>query len=257
MKLWKKPQSNSPDQQVSEAPYVDLSPYLSEHLQQRRSRIRRFFTRPSMKLLLNTHVEGKDNVEGIEGAYILIPNHQSHLDAPMIFSLLPDFLNERLATGAAADYFFRKKTIAKLTSLFFNTYPIERKGRPRPANQPNAAGMTGRLLKEGVPILVFPEGTRSRTGEIGDYKPGAAALAQKNNVPLIPIAMVGGHDAMPVGSIFPKLRSRVYLYIGKPMYSHEGETANAFMDRTFDAIKAMIRESSAYPAKADGTSYFN
>jgi 1-acyl-sn-glycerol-3-phosphate acyltransferase len=181
-----------------------------------------------LRALVNAKVFGEENVEGLEGAFILIPNHTSHLDAPMVFSLLPDFLTERLATGAAADYFYRRKGVAEMTSLFFNTYPIERKGKPRAPGQPNAAGMTGRLLRAGVPILVFPEGTRSRSGELGVPKPGAAALAQKVGVPLVPIAMAGGHEAMPVGKLVPRFRSKVALYIGRPMHSREGARPEDF-----------------------------
>lgn len=111
-----------------------LDDYHSEGKRKVRSAVRKVFTRPAMKALLGATVWGEENVEGLDGAYIVVGNHSSHLDAPMVFSLLPNHMTERLATGAAADYFYRKKGIAKLTSIFFNTYPIERKeerGRER------------------------------------------------------------------------------------------------------------------------------
>ncbi len=237
--------------------YTSLGPYLDAARARRRHRVRSLVTRPGLRALVNAKVFGEENVEGLEGAFILIPNHTSHLDAPMVFSLLPDFLTERLATGAAADYFYRRKGVAEMTSLFFNTYPIERKGKPRAPGQPNAAGMTGRLLRAGVPILVFPEGTRSRSGELGVPKPGAAALAQKVGVPLVPIAMAGGHEAMPVGKLVPRFRSKVALYIGRPMHSREGERPEDFMARAFEAISLMLDQESAYPVRADGTSAFD
>ena len=129
-----------------------LDPYLNKGRAKRRQLVRRFITRPVISTVVRPTVLGEDNVADLEGGFVMIPNHSSHLDAPMVFSLLPDSLTERLATGAAADYFYRRKFISSLTSLFFNTYPIERKSkRPGPA-----AGMTGRLLRAGVPILVFP-----------------------------------------------------------------------------------------------------
>lgn len=236
--------------------YTSLEPYLDESKAKRRHRVRSLVTRPALNAMVNATVLGEENVADLEGAFILVPNHQSHLDAPMVFSLLPDSITEKLATGAAADYFYRRKGIAEMTSLFFNTYPIERKGKPRPAGQPNAAGMTGRLLRAGVPILVFPEGTRSRTGELGTPKPGAAALAQKVGVPLVPIAMSGGHEAMPVGKMMPKFRSKVALYIGKPMYSREGEEPADFMARAFEAISLMLEQETPNPVREDGTSPF-
>ncbi|WP_353065308.1 lysophospholipid acyltransferase family protein [Arcanobacterium hippocoleae] len=186
-----------------------------------RKLVRSVLTRPAIKTLLQTKVEGKENADGLTGAFIVVGNHSSHLDAPMVFSLLPDQITANLATGAAADYFYRRRGISKLTSLFFNTYPVERSGKA--TKQPGAAvGMTGRLLRDGIPILLFPEGTRSRDGHLGQFKPGAAALAIKFNVPILPLAMTGGGEAMPVGASFPKLNHpEVAMYIGKPMWAEK------------------------------------
>ena len=136
--------------------------YLDEKKAKRRHRVRRYMTRPVMSTYLKTEVLGEENVKGLEGAFILVPNHSSHLDAPMVFSLLPDWITEKLATGAAADYFYRKRGISSLTSVFFNTYPILRKGKRESVEHSKAAGMTGRLLRAGVPILVFPEALAQR-----------------------------------------------------------------------------------------------
>lgn len=231
-----------------------LDHYLSEKRAKRRHRVRKFMTRPTISTLLKTEVLGEENVRGLEGAFILVPNHSSHLDAPMVFSLLPDWMTEKLATGAAADYFYRKRGISRLTSIFFNSYPIERKNK---GNGPSrSAGMTGRLLRAGVPILVFPEGTRSRSGQLNTPKAGAAALSISVGVPLVPIAMLGGHEAMPVGKAFPKLRSEVCLFIGRPMRALPGESAQDFMDRTFRAISLMLEQRTAHPVNEDGTSPF-
>ncbi|MBR5950407.1 MAG: 1-acyl-sn-glycerol-3-phosphate acyltransferase [Actinomycetaceae bacterium] len=236
---------------------VSLDPYLDGSRAKRRHLVRKGFTRPALRALVKPRVYGEENVENLEGAFILIPNHQSHLDAPMVFSLLPDSITERLAAGAAADYFYRRKGVSALTSLFFNTYPIERKDKPRSPNQPNASGMTGRLLRAGVPLLIFPEGTRSRDGKIGKFRAGAAALAQKVGVPLVPLAMNGGHEAMPVGSVVPKFRAEVTLYIGKPMYSRAGESPEDFMARVFRVIEAMLEQKTAHPLDSDGNSLFD
>lgn len=72
--------------------------------------------------------------------------------------------------------------------------------------------MTGRLLRAGVPILVFPEGTRSRDGKMGTPKPGAAALAIKAGFRSFQLVMSGGHEAMPVGAAFPKVGSEVFPF---------------------------------------------
>ncbi|AWE41663.1 MULTISPECIES: lysophospholipid acyltransferase family protein [unclassified Actinobaculum] len=237
-------------------PLEPIDRYLDEGRMRRRRRVRKLVTRPVISTVVRPTVLGEENIEGLKGAFILVPNHSSHLDAPMVFSLLPDSLTERLATGAAADYFYRRKGISALTSLFFNSYPIERAGHRRGKERGQAAGMTGRLLRAGVPILVFPEGSRSRNGEIGAFKPGAAALSLKVGVPIVPIAMAGGHEAMPVGSVFPKVGSEVFLFIGAPMYGKEGESAEEFMARVVQAITLMLEQRSAHPIDDDGTSPF-
>ena len=229
-----------------------LDRYSDEQLRKRRHRVRKLITRPVISTVVRATVMGEENIEGLDGAFLVIPNHQSHLDAPMVFSLLPDQITERLATGAAADYFYRRRFISKLTSLFFNSYPIERKGKAG-----RAKGMTGRLLRAGVPILVFPEGTRSRDGKLGTFKAGAAALSIHADVPIVPIAMSGGHEAMPVGSFFPHIGSPVFLYIGRPMWAMEGEEPEQFMARVVRAIEAMLEQASAHPEMEDGRSPFD
>ncbi|MDP9806189.1 1-acyl-sn-glycerol-3-phosphate acyltransferase [Trueperella bonasi] len=225
-----------------------LDDYHSESKKNMRRGVRKFLTRPVIKSVLDTSVSGQHNVEGLEGAYIVVGNHSSHLDAPMVFTLLPDHMTDQLATGAAADYFYRKPTISKLTSLFFNTYPIERKVDPRDPNAGRAKGMTSRLLRAGIPILIFPEGTRSRTGELGEFKTGAAALAMKFDVPIVPLAMSGGHEAMPVGAVLPTPnRPPVSMYIGKPMKAREGESAEDFTGRVRRHIIEMLDQETANP----------
>ncbi|XCB30807.1 lysophospholipid acyltransferase family protein [Arcanobacterium hippocoleae] len=225
-----------------------LADYHSAVKRNMRKAVRAIVTRPTIKTLLKTKVEGAENAAELSGAFVVVGNHTSHLDAPMVFSLLPNNVTQNLATGAAADYFYRRRGISKLTSLFFNTYPVERPGK-KTLKPGAAAGMTGRLLRDGIPILLFPEGTRSRDGSLGKFKPGAAALAIKFDVPVLPIAMAGGSEAMPVGASFPKLNHpEVALYIGKPMRALSGENAEEFTERIRAHIAAMLTQESANPA---------
>ena len=135
----------------------------------------------------------------------MVSNHSSHLDAPLLIGALPRQLARYVAAGAAADYFFDVWWRKGLTALFFNAFPVDRTGLR------GKRGMATSLLDDGVPLLLFPEGTRSRTGEMGNFKPGAAALCISRDVPCLPVALVGASDAMPRGASWPRQGSAAGL----------------------------------------------
>jgi 1-acyl-sn-glycerol-3-phosphate acyltransferase len=183
------------------------------------------------KTLVTVTVRGQENVRDITGGYVVVANHSSHLDTPLIMGGLPRHMVRYLAAGAAADYFFDVWWRRGLTALFFNAFPVQR----------TAGGIRSisakSLLGRGIPLLVFPEGTRSKDGNFGQFKPGAAALASSCNVPCIPVALVGVYIAHPRGTNWPKRgRLPVGVVIGEPMHALPGENPVDFTAR----IKAEI-----------------
>jgi 1-acyl-sn-glycerol-3-phosphate acyltransferase len=182
--------------------------------------------RGAVNLLVDIQVHGAELLENVEAPFIVVSNHSSHLDTPLIFNTLPHRLSKNLATGAAADYWFDKKLKGTVTSLFFNTYPVERKGlRTR-------KGLTGQLLDEGIPLLIFPEGTRSRTGAIGRFTPGVAALSISHDIPVLPVAIVGAFAAWPYYQTVPPTgRPDVHVVFGYPLTPIPGEIAHQFAER--------------------------
>jgi len=211
-------------------------------------RMRRFAQRIILRGVINSvvsiQVEGKENVDGLKGPFILVANHSSHLDAPVLISSLPYSLTKNLATAVAADYFYSQKWRSTLTSVFFNSYPVERDGRRSSGGRggkPKRAGLSISLLRQDVPLLIFPEGTRSRTGEMAGFKPGAAALARALRVPVVPVGLIGAHDAMPVGRSWPKPgRQPVRLLIGQPVRVQSGEALTDLNDRIEQRVRAMV-----------------
>ncbi|MFC6360233.1 lysophospholipid acyltransferase family protein [Luteococcus peritonei] len=182
--------------------------------------------KPAVWRLVDVQVHGTEHLDGLEGAYIAVANHSSHLDAPLIMGSLPRRLSQYLATGAAADYFFDRWWKAAPTALFFNAFPVDRKGTR------GRKGMAGNLLSDGVPLLLFPEGTRSRTGEMAPFKPGAAALCISRNVPAVPVALVGAYAAWPYKqNTPPRNRPTVHVVFGHPMMPQPGEIAHQFNER--------------------------
>ncbi|NQX33417.1 1-acyl-sn-glycerol-3-phosphate acyltransferase [Herbiconiux sp. VKM Ac-2851] len=186
----------------------------------------RMLLKPVVWSITRVSVHGHDAVKGVQGAFIAVANHSSHLDAPLIMCALPRRMGRYLAAGAAADYFFDIWWRRILTALFFNAFPIDRTGTAQ------KHGVSKKLLSRGVPLLVFPEGTRSKTGEMADFKAGAAALSLACDVPLVPVALVGASAAMPRGRNWPiPGRPPVAVIFGEPMIGLPGETPDQFSKR--------------------------
>lgn len=198
---------------------------------------------------LSVHTHGMRNLDGLKQPFVVVANHSSHLDAPLIFGALPRRLSKNLSAGAASDYFFDSWYRALPTALFFNSFPVERQGLR------NRRGMAGVLLNEGIPLLLFPEGTRSRTGAMASFKPGAAALSISRNVPVLPIALVGAYAAMPYGANVPVPgRPHVHVVFGRPLRAGPGEIAHQFSDRLYRYVVEMHDTTArAYgmPTQAD------
>lgn len=189
----------------------------------------------------NVDIRGRSRLRGVKGPFIVVANHSSHLDAPLIMGALPRPLARYLASGAAADYFFDVKWRTWLTALFFNAFPVD-----RGVGQRSRPGMSKGLLERGVPLLIFPEGSRSKTGEMGEFKPGAAALAISCDVPVIPVALVGANLAMPRGKSWPVPgRKPVTVECGAPMRAKKGETAEEFSGRLHAEITRMRADVAA------------
>jgi alkyldihydroxyacetonephosphate synthase len=124
-----------------------------------------------------------------------------------------------------------------MTTLFFNSYPVD-----RTSGSGSGAGLSTALLDQGVPLLIFPEGTRSRTGEPGRFKAGAASLARTSRIPVVPVAIVGAHQAMPVGTFWPRWGRRpVRVVVGAPVDTRrKGETLGTLNRRIAAAVLELM-----------------
>jgi 1-acyl-sn-glycerol-3-phosphate acyltransferase len=153
-----------------------------------------FALRPIMQYYVRQRVGGRQHHNAVEGPVVLVANHTSHLDTPAILRALPRRWRMRTAVLAAADYFYRSRLVAAFVSLLFNTVPVER--RPgRAPGEPTAH--LDRLIGQRWNLLIYPEGTRSRDGKLGSLHRGAAYIAAKHGLPIVPIRVSGTRPAMP------------------------------------------------------------
>ncbi len=143
-------------------------------------------------------VSGLENLPR-RGAMIFCANHTSHLDAAAILAALPRSIALEVTTVAARDVWGEKPWRELVSRVTTNSISLERKGD-------FAAGfrMLDKVLGEGRPIIIFPEGRRSLDGEMVEFKPGAAMLAVRNGVPIVPVCIEGAHEVMPVGRVWPQ-----------------------------------------------------
>ena len=201
--------------------------------------------KPFVWRVLHVQVHGTEHLEGLanDDAFVVVANHSSHFDAPLVIGALPTRLGQRISTAAAADYFFSHWYTAGPTQLFFNAFPVDRSGSR------NRKGMAGQLLTDHVPVFVFPEGTRSRTGGMSVFKPGAGALCISHRVPAVPVALVGAFAAWPAGTKrWQPGRPDVHVVFGSPMLPLPGEIAVAFSER----LRAKVIELHDTTARAYG-----
>ena len=207
--------------------------------------------KPLVWRLVRVTTKGEEDIKDLDAPFIAVANHSSHLDAPLVISALPYRLARYLAAGAAADYFFDVQWRKWLTTLFFNAFAIERNSEGK------RGGSSKALLERDVPLLIFPEGGRSKTGVMGKFKPGAAALSMATKVPCLPIALVGASAAMPRGVSWPKRgRYPVTVVFGAPMLAEAGETAENFSTRLAAEVRRLHETVSPMPAHSQkGTAH--
>lgn len=156
-------------------------------------------------------IEGLENLP-TEGPVVIVANHGSHLDTLLIGSAMPGALRSRFSPLAAGDTFFKDKVRSWLSSRFLNLKPLWRR-----RCHPNALmDLRRSLVSDESCLLVFPEGTRSRTGTMGRFKPGIGMLVAGTSIPVVPCFLDGTFDAWPPNRRLPR-RGTLRLRVGKPL----------------------------------------
>lgn len=156
------------------------------------------------KIFFNLGVFGRENFPK-EGAVIIAPNHASFLDPIIVGVGAP-----RKVNFLARDTLFRFGPLARLLYLV-NTSPIKRE-----AGDVNAFKSSLNKLSEGKAILIFPEGTRSRDGNLQEARSGIGFLQASSGAVVVPCYVKGTMEAWPRHSRFPKF-SPVSVYFGRPL----------------------------------------
>lgn len=162
--------------------------------------------------VLNTTIEGESNVPQHTN-FIVAPNHESHIDTGLVKKALGKDVAEQTVAVAAADYWFDTKYKRAYMNNFTTLVPIERTGSLR-----QSLRHVTRILNDGYNALIFPEGTRSTTGDIAEFKPVIGYLALNQKIGILPIYIWGTFEAYPKGMTIPKrdsIGAKVGAKVGK------------------------------------------
>jgi 1-acyl-sn-glycerol-3-phosphate acyltransferase len=142
---------------------------------------------------------------------IIVANHCSHIDTLCLLAALPLRKLHRAFPAAASDYFFQSVPRLWAAAILVNALPFARQARVR-----QSLSLCRELLANaGTILIIFPEGTRSTTGEVGEFKSGIGALVAGRDVAVVPCFIDGSFRAWPKGNRFPRPR-KVRLIVGTP-----------------------------------------
>lgn len=177
------------------------------------------------------------------GPFILCPNHESHLDVFWVASCLNPSQRGSLISFAKKEHFENPST--RLLASLAGAIPIDRQGDVLPAMR---AGHTA--LQAGRPLLIHPEGTRTRTGELLPFRRGPAKLALATGAPLIPVRIIGAYSIFPPHRRLPKLfmkkngdRRTLKIIFGAPIMppkDQQGWAAEKMLtDKLREAVEAL------------------
>ena len=182
-------------------------------------------------LLIPIKVTGEENVDPKQ-SYVFVANHQSFLDVFAVYGWLPNNFK-----------WLMKKEIRKVpfvgTACAVAGHIFVDRSNPRAALQ--SMDHIKKELVDGISTVIFPEGTRTKTGEMGRFKQGAFKIAMDMGLPVVPLSLGGFFKAMPSGQAFANPRACVSLHIGKPIDISQFNDINEAMEYLREQIASGLQ----------------
>ncbi len=182
-----------------------------------------------MNPLWRLRVEGRDRIPW-KGPAVLVANHLSLLDILVVYALFRPF------KWVAKAELFRLPFLG--WNMMLNDYVRIRRGDPESVRK--MMEHCRRHLARGTPVLLFPEGTRSRDGRLQAFKDGAFRLAHDAGCPVIPIAVSGTGEVLPKHGLVLRRRMRASVRVLSPIPASEHATSDALREAARAAIIAAL-----------------
>lgn len=174
----------------------------------------KIFLKPVVGKVFIKEVKGIENIP--KENFILASNHQSHLDIVICGYLCVP--RKFTYIGQTDRYVGSDAFLRNLVYFLGGVIPVNRKDD---LSKKEATKEAIRVLEKGYSLVIYPEGTRSRTGQIQEGKIGVAKISLKSKVQILPVGIRGTFELLPPGGGFPKLKKIVKVNIGKPLYFQE------------------------------------
>jgi 1-acyl-sn-glycerol-3-phosphate acyltransferase len=180
------------------------------------------------KILFRVRVEGREHVPR-RGAYVAAPSHRSILDVPFTA-----FITRRQIRFMSKKELLSTWIGRKLFGTLLGAIPVDRDGADR-----SALRAATNALEHGQPVCVFPEGTRNAGPVLGELHDGAAYLALKLGLPIVPVGIGGSEEILASGKVLPRVK-RVVVVVGPPIETQGRDGVRRRSDLTM--LTDMLRE---------------
>ena len=184
-------------------------------------------------------ITGRENVPKTT-PFVMVANHTSHLDCLVLAAAVPAHLRARFFPIAAGDHFFETPALSAFAAFVLNAIPMWRKNCGRQA----LATLRQRLIDGRTSYALFPEGTRSRTGEMASFRPGLGMLVAETDVPVLPCYLEGCFAAWPTSRKLPRPKKLV-LRIGQALVFNEHPNERAGWQQVAKDCEEAVKAQSS------------
>jgi long-chain acyl-CoA synthetase len=204
--------------------------------------------RPAVVLLGWPRIEGRENLRGQSGPFLVVSNHIGDIDVGFILTALPARLRHRLATATGGEALEALRSPAPDRRLLWrifdriqwtlgvsllNLFPL-----PREAGFRKSFAYAGEAVDRGYSVLVFPEGHHTVDGKINPFRAGIGLLAENLRIPVLPMRIDGLFELKKAGRKFAPPR-KIEVRIGKPVEFPQGTPPEKIARELENAVAAL------------------